>query len=319
VTHTYTRSYPVTYRYYQQFQLRAGQTLTTGSPAAAALENAEPLQVWLLRRQTDPQTNEETDAVVMSFDLDPGESVDTAVVENQAGGTEQIQVRVLSGTVAVDAFGRVATLTEGQTSVLDTVPPPAPQSIAFDDLPNRLYGDGPFSVAASSTSGLPVSFTATGACLVNGTVVTLSGWNECAITAAQAGNESFAPTSVTRRFYVFHSWSNVAQPVNANGTSVFKAGSTVPVKFQLTGASATVSTLQPRLSIARIASGVVGTELEATSSASADSGNVFRYDSTAGQYVFNWGTRGLAEGTWQIRIDLQDGQANRVVTVSLKK
>ena len=33
----------------------------------------------------------------------------------------------------------------------------------------------------------------------------------------------------------------------------------------------------------------------------------FRYDATSGQYVFNWSTKGLTAGTYQLRIDLADG------------
>src|SRR5438309_8185892 len=37
-----------------------------------------------------------------------------------------------------------------------------------------------------------------------------------------------------------YAWSGVLQPLNPDGSSVFKAGSTVSVKFQLTGASASL-------------------------------------------------------------------------------
>jgi hypothetical protein len=43
----------------------------------------------------------------------------------------------------------------------------------------------------------------------------------------------------------------------------------------------------------------------------------FRYDATNGQYVFNWSTKGLTAGTYQLRIDLAD-VASRTVRVSLK-
>jgi hypothetical protein len=100
---------------------------------------------------------------------------------------------------------------------------------------------------------------------------------------------------------------------------VFKRGSTVPLKFRLTGGSASVAALQARVYIAKVSNSVVGTEVEAGATGNADAGNVFRYDAQSGQYIFNWGTKDLSEGTWQIRVDLLDGNAGRVVTVSLKK
>jgi hypothetical protein len=70
--------------------------------------------------------------------------------------------------------------------------------------------------------------------------------------------------------------------------------------------------------VAKISSGVVGTELEAASTSAADSGNTFRYDATSAQYIFNLGTKSLSQGTWQVRIDLGDGSTN-LVLISLKK
>ena len=62
--------------------------------------------------------------------------------------------------------------------------------------------------------------------------------------------------------------------------------------------------------------------MEATSTAAADSGNTFRYDSTNAQYIFNLATKSLSQGTWKIRLDFYDGAdmaASETVLVSLKK
>jgi hypothetical protein len=115
-----------------------------------------------------------------------------------------------------------------------------------------------------------------------------------------------------------YTWSNFLQPINNDGSSVFKLGSTIPVKFQLTGASASVGNLVARIYVAMMSNGVAGSEEEPFTNVNADAGNVFRYDAAAKQYIFNWGTKGLTEGTWQIRIDLGDN-ALHVVNVSLRK
>ena len=70
--------------------------------------------------------------------------------------------------------------------------------------------------------------------------------------AGNTGTESFTVT-------VTAAWSNVLQPVNADGSSIFKLGSTVPVKFQLTGASAGITNLSARLYLQRIGAGTTGT------------------------------------------------------------
>ena len=56
---------------------------------------------------------------------------------------------------------------------------------------------------------------------------------------------------------------------------------------------------------------------EAVSTSQATAGNLFRYDASAGQYIFNWNTKGLAVGTYLLRIDLGDG-VTRSVTVGLR-
>lgn len=129
-------------------------------------------------------------------------------------------------------------------------------------------------------------------------------------TAGNVGTESFTVT-------VTAAWSNVLQPVNVNGSSIFKLGSTVPVKFQLTGASAGVSDLSARLYVQRVGTTPTGSEIEAVSTSSATTGNLFRYDATSGQYIFNLSTKPLSVGTYQLRVDLGDG-VSRTVNISLK-
>jgi len=117
-------------------------------------------------------------------------------------------------------------------------------------------------------------------------------------------------------FTVAHTWSNVLQPIDLDNSSIFKLGSTVPVKFQLTGGSAPVTNLAAQIFVAKLSNNVVGDELEAVSTSAADVGNTFRYSD--GQYIFNLSTKSLSQGTWQIRIDLKDGVTHSVL-ISIKK
>ena len=106
-------------------------------------------------------------------------------------------------------------------------------------------------------------------------------------------------------------------PINPDGSSIFKTGTTIPVKFKLTGASAAVGDLTARLSVTKISAGVSGTELEATTNAAADGGDAFRYDAAAGQYIYNLSTKSLSAGTWSLKADLGDGVTHQI-NVSLK-
>lgn len=181
------------------------------------------------------------------------------------------------------------------------------------------------SAVATSADGATVSYTApTATDIVDGAVTATCdkasgsafplGVTTVTCTAAdKAGNLASKSFTVT----VTAAWSGVLQPVNADGSSIFKLGSTVPVKYQLTGASAGITNLQSRLYLQRTGNGATGTVLEAISTSNATTGSLFRYDATSGQYIFNLNTKTLSAGTYQLRIDLGDGAA-RPVNISLK-
>jgi hypothetical protein len=79
----------------------------------------------------------------------------------------------------------------------------ADQAISFGALPDKLFDDPDFAVSASSDSGLPVSFAASGQCTVSGTTVHILGLGSCTITASQAGDGVFKPAaSVARTFAI---------------------------------------------------------------------------------------------------------------------
>jgi subtilisin family serine protease len=79
------------------------------------------------------------------------------------------------------------------------------QTISFAALPNRLLDDSPFTVSATASSGLPVSFASltTGVCQVSGTSVTLLDVGVCTLRASQPGNADYLPApDVDRSFLV---------------------------------------------------------------------------------------------------------------------
>ncbi len=122
----------------------------------------------------------------------------------------------------------------------------------------------------------------------------------------------------TGRFWLEPKFVGFLEPINSDGSSIFKLNSTVPVKFRLLNADGSyVSDAVATLSVAKVEEQVVGTYQEAVSAAAADSGNAFRYDPGASQYVLNLGTRGMSAGTWSLQVTV-DGVAAREVLISLE-
>jgi hypothetical protein len=79
----------------------------------------------------------------------------------------------------------------------------ANQIIFFGALANKTFGDPDFDVAASASSGLPVSFSATGNCTIAGTTVHLTSAGSCTITASQSGNANYNTAhNVSRTFQI---------------------------------------------------------------------------------------------------------------------
>lgn len=115
-----------------------------------------------------------------------------------------------------------------------------------------------------------------------------------------------------------YNFSGFLQPINADGSSVFKLKSTVPVKFSLTDTNGNfVTNAVANIYISQISNNVIGTEIEANSTSSATEGNLFRYDLISNQYIFNLATKSLTAGTYQIRIELDDG-TSKYVNIGLK-
>ncbi len=65
--------------------------------------------------------------------------------------------------------------------------PSLTQTITFAALPNKTFGDADFTVNATASSGLAVSFSASGNCTVGGNTDHLTGVGDYTVTASQAG------------------------------------------------------------------------------------------------------------------------------------
>lgn len=272
-----------------------------------------------------------------------------------------------------------------------TPPRMADQTISFGVLSNATFGDPPFALNATASSGLPVSFTASGNCTVAGTMVSLTGAGTCTITANQVGDAHYNPApSVVQSFAIARArpvivWNAPASMVygealgaaqlNATATgvgggsllgafnysppagtvldpgtqilalsfnpddgtnytgasksvsiavlyntavghaflqpinlpfqpqSVFKAGSTIPVKFHLFLADG-VTPVGTAVATIRVTKGSDGVPVLSNV---PNAGTTFRYDPEEQQYIFNLSTKNWSAGSYRITALLDDG------------
>ncbi len=124
------------------------------------------------------------------------------------------------------------------------------QRISFEALPSKTYGDTPFALLATSTSGLPVSFSVlSGPAILEDNTLTLVGAGSVTIKAFQPGNDVYkAATDVVRTFVVNKATQAITfepLPDKMEGDAPFslsaKASSALPVTFSIVSGPATVA------------------------------------------------------------------------------
>ncbi len=148
---------------------------------------------------SDPQG----DALTVVWSAD-GSTVHTDNVA-ASGSTTSLSLSQTFLTLGPHTVGITATNTDNLSSTCSTpiTVTAADQSISFGALPNITYGSSDVALSATSTSGLPVTFAATGSCSIVNGAVHLLGAGTCSVTATQAGNSTYNPADgVTQSFQV---------------------------------------------------------------------------------------------------------------------
>ncbi len=136
------------------------------------------------------------------------------------------------------------TLSGGQTVNM------ANQTISFGALAGKTYGDADFNVSATATSGLAVTFTASGNCTIAGTLVHITGAGSCTVTAHQAGDSNYnAAPDVPQTFSIAKANATIsvtpysvtydAAAHTATGTATGVGGADLSAGLTLTGTTHT--------------------------------------------------------------------------------
>ncbi len=198
--------------------------------------------------------------------------------------------------------GGLTSSTTTHVTVQDTTPPTLTLST------NSVTAVLPTASATGATVNLSGIASATDVCdpapvISNNAPATFPvGTTIVTFTATDAsGNSSQKNLSVQ----VVYNFIGYFAPVLNSGASIFKSGRTVPVKFQLTAADGTIIT--NALATLQI------DFRDATASGGSNTGNLFRFDPTAGQYIYNLDTTGFAPGTHLLRTTLNDGTTHDVL------
>ena len=128
------------------------------------------------------------------------------------------------------------------------------QSINFPSIPTQTYGVSPFSLGATSTSGLQISYSTTSTSLISisSNTMTVLGAGTATIVASQAGNSNYmAATSVTNQLVISKATQTISpfaiiptQTYATNMTMIITpptANSSQPVSVKVLSGPATIS------------------------------------------------------------------------------
>ena len=144
----------------------------------------------------------------VSFKLS-GTPVGTAVTDDNGVATlSGVDISALSagshaGVVSASFAGTSAFGAAGPTTGDLMATGGTAQTITFANPGAKTFGAADFALGGTASSGLSVSYTATGDCTVSGSNAHLLGGGSCTVTAHQGGNGTFAPASdVARTFAV---------------------------------------------------------------------------------------------------------------------
>jgi hypothetical protein len=134
------------------------------------------------------------------------------------------------------------------------------------------------------------------------------------VTAADTAGNSRTMTAAYRMVYGFGGFQ---PPVTLDRP--FKKGSTIPVKFMLdNGGGAATPTATATLTLQFLSGTEPAGDPIIASSNVPDSGNLFRYASEEGMYIYNLATGDLAAGVYLAVITTDDGMT-RTVTIQIKQ
>jgi len=167
----------------------------------------------------------------------------------------------------------------------------------FGDVPSQ-----PTCTATDSGSGLNAA-----GCIVTGYSTAVGTHTLTATATDKAGNTATKTLSYTVKPYSFNGFY---QPVDMNGVyNTVKGGSTVPLKFELFKGTTELT------STSYINQPLQATKISCTSGATEDTiellatgGTSLRYDSTGGQYIYNWKTP-TGIGCYKVTVSATDGSS----------
>jgi len=288
----------------------AGQLILQGTASGSFTLDAEEVNGNDILSTTSFEGIPSSTSTIVTMDIIPNQSVtasSTLVIDYNGDGTTDLTLPAKENSVVTLTTQKVPlTVTaNNQTITLGS---------SLPTLTTTLSGFVNGDTATSSVNGVAsCTTTATATSTVDTyPIICTKG----TLTSDKYDFTTFATGTLT----ILYKWSGFTQPINdtvynpTQNTSVFKGGSTVPVKFQLKNASGTSvqAITAPEWLTPQKLSPMSAPVDESIYSDPATSGTTYKWDGT--QYHYNWKTKDVLPGYWyRIYTKLEDGTVQSVV------
>ena len=129
-------------------------------------------------------------------------------------------------------------------------------------------------------------------------------------TLVATATDNAGRTTTAQRSYTVLGWTakGFYAPVDMGGVlNTVKAGSTVPLKFELFAGPTELTATSAVSSFAAVKVGCVTGAEDPVETLSTTGGTSLRYDTTGGQYIQNWQTPKSAGSCYRVTMTAQDG------------
>ena len=226
--------------------------------------------------------------------------------------------KLVTGTGLYLAGGDAANYTVNTTAVTTATITKANQSINWTNPAPIIVGTALGSTQLNAAVTAVAGGTAPGQLTYTPGAGTVLGVGSNQLRVDAAGTLNYNPATKTVNITVSYSTAaclgdlghSILQPINMDGSSTFKQGSTVPAKFRVcdaSGHSIGTAGVVTSFNLVQVVNGVVSTSVdEAVVSTTPDTS--FRWDATAQQWIFNISTKPLStQSTYIYAIGLNDG------------
>ena len=254
----------------------------------------------IIEEATGPNGN------VVTYDATASDLVDSSVnVDCSPASGSMFPIRTTTvDCLATDVAGNEST-GSFTVKVQDTI---APTGIQFtgniNDGDSFYFGDVPAEPTCTATDG----GSGLQSCVVSGHSTDVGTHTLTATATDKAGNSVTKEITYTVKAWTFEGFY---QPVDMNGVyNTVKGGSTVPFKFELfegtTELTDTAYFSQPlQATMISCSTGVTEDVIELTATGATS----LRYDTTGGQFIYNWKTPTGAGSCYKVTITADDGSS----------